>query len=350
MTLGFGGSTFRYAGRPGTVSASPTSRVIGSPRATRVWSSKHLAEHGVQAEVVRLDGAVETAITLGVADVIADVVETGTTLRSQGLEVFGDPILRSEAVLIRREGSHEDTGIEVLRRRMTGVVTARHYVMLDYDVPAALVDEACGITPGSSRPPSRPAEPGLGRGARDGPGSRDEPGHGRAVRARSARHPRHRHRRVPPVTHSRSDAVSQAAFTPRRGRRMAMVMAVISLVLFAALAVLVAGVDEGGWVVADRLMMAVIGVGLALTLWRWAAIRAVPDSAGVTVQNLLGRRHIRWSEVVDVTFGEGDPWATLHLKDTETVAVMAIQRADGASARAEAQRLADLVAQSRTRP
>ena len=65
---------------------------------------KHLADHGVAASVVRLDGAVETAITLGVADVIADVVETGPTLRSQGLEVFGEPILRSEAVLVRREG------------------------------------------------------------------------------------------------------------------------------------------------------------------------------------------------------------------------------------------------------
>jgi len=152
MTLGFGGSTFRYAGRPGSVSA--VADIAGRRVATSYQGlvEKHLAEHGVQAEVVRLDGAVETAITLGVADVIADVVETGATLRSQGLEVFGDPILRSEAVLIRRDGSHEDSGIEVLHRRMLGVVTARHYVMLDYDVPAALVDEACAITPGLESP------------------------------------------------------------------------------------------------------------------------------------------------------------------------------------------------------
>ncbi|MFC7492513.1 MULTISPECIES: ATP phosphoribosyltransferase [unclassified Knoellia] len=152
MALGFGSSTFRYAGRPGTVSA--VADIAGRRVATSYQGlvEKHLAEHGVQAEVVRLDGAVETAITLGVADVIADVVETGATLRSQGLEVFGDPILRSEAVLIRRDGSHEDSGIEVLRRRMLGVVTARHYVMLDYDVPASLVDEACGITPGLESP------------------------------------------------------------------------------------------------------------------------------------------------------------------------------------------------------
>lgn len=152
MTLGFGGSTFRYAGRPGSVSA--VADIAGRRVATSYQGlvEKHLAEHGVQAEVVRLDGAVETAITLGVADVIADVVETGATLRSQGLEVFGDPILRSEAVLIRRDGSHEDSGIDVLHRRMLGVVTARHYVMLDYDVPASLVDDACAITPGLESP------------------------------------------------------------------------------------------------------------------------------------------------------------------------------------------------------
>ena len=152
MALGFGQSTFRYAGRPGSV--SKLADIAGRRVATSYEGlvEKHLADHGVQAEVVRLDGAVETAITLGVADVIADVVETGATLRSQGLEVFGDPILRSEAVLIRREGSQQVAAIEVLRRRLLGVVTARHYVMLDYDVPASLVDEACAITPGLESP------------------------------------------------------------------------------------------------------------------------------------------------------------------------------------------------------
>jgi ATP phosphoribosyltransferase len=101
---------------------------------------------------------VETAITLGVADVIADVVETGATLRSQGLEVFGEPILRSEAVLVRRAGSEEQAGIEVLRRRLLGVITARHYVMLDYDVPVEHVDAACAITPGLESPTVSPLQ------------------------------------------------------------------------------------------------------------------------------------------------------------------------------------------------
>ena len=152
MTLGFGGSTFRYAAKPGT--CSTVTEIAGHRLATSYPAlvETHIAEHGVAAAVVRLDGAVETAITLGVADVIADVVETGTTLRQQGLEVFGDAILRSEAVLIRREGTHETAAVDVLRRRLTGVITARHYVMLDYDVPISLVDAACAVTPGLESP------------------------------------------------------------------------------------------------------------------------------------------------------------------------------------------------------
>ncbi len=163
MTLGFGGSTFRYAAKPGT--CATVDEISGHRVATSYPGlvAKHLAEQGVNAEVVRLDGAVETAITLGVADVIADVVETGTTLRQQGLEVFGEEILRSEAVLIRREGSHETAAVEVLRRRLTGVVTARHYVMLDYDVP---VDARRGSLRSHarawSRPPSRPCRTRTG--------------------------------------------------------------------------------------------------------------------------------------------------------------------------------------------
>lgn len=156
MPLGFGGSTFRYAARPGT--AGTVAEIAGRRVATSYPGlvEKHLADHGVQAQVVRLDGAVETAITLGVADVIADVVETGATLRSQGLAVFGEPILRSEAVLIRNATTEQGAGIEVLRRRLLGVVTARTYVMLDYDCPAALVARACEVTPGLESPTLSP--------------------------------------------------------------------------------------------------------------------------------------------------------------------------------------------------
>ena len=114
MPLGFGASTFRYASRAGA--ATTVADIAGQRVATSYPGlvRAHLDKAGVAADVVRLDGAVETAITLGVADVIADVVETGATLRSQGLEVFGDPILRSEAVLIGRGGPvGEDDGAGV---------------------------------------------------------------------------------------------------------------------------------------------------------------------------------------------------------------------------------------------
>ena len=160
MPLGFGASTFRYAARPGQVSS--VEDIAGHRVATSYPGlvEKHLADHGIHAEVVRLDGAVETAVTLGVADVIADVVETGATLRSQGLAVFGDPILLSEAVLIRNVASAQQAAVEVLRRRLLGVTTARAYVMLDYDCPVALVDRACKITPGLESPTVSPLHDG----------------------------------------------------------------------------------------------------------------------------------------------------------------------------------------------
>ncbi|KAB7744584.1 ATP phosphoribosyltransferase [Nostocoides sp. F2B08] len=156
MTLGFGTSTFRYAARPGVVSS--VADIAGRRVATSYPGlvEKHLADLGIGAEVVRLDGAVETAVTLGVADVIADVVETGATLRSQGLAVFGDPILRSEAVLIKDVTSEQQAGVEILRRRLLGVTTARSYVMLDYDCPIAIIDEACEVTPGLESPTVSP--------------------------------------------------------------------------------------------------------------------------------------------------------------------------------------------------
>lgn len=156
MPLGFAASTFRFAGRPGV--AAGVEELAGTRIATSYPGlvRAHLAEHDVDAEVVRLDGAVETSIMLGVADVIADVVETGTTLRNQGLEVFGEPILRSEAVLIARQDTAGSDAMAVLRRRLQGVITAGTYVMVDYDIRVELVDQACAITPGLESPTVSP--------------------------------------------------------------------------------------------------------------------------------------------------------------------------------------------------
>jgi ATP phosphoribosyltransferase len=156
LELGFAGSTFRFAGRPGSVTT------LGDLEGRRIATSyaglvdRHLTDHGIRATVVRLDGAVETAVQLGVADAIADVVETGSTLRAAGLEIFGEPILTSTAVLIRRTGAAPEPAVDVLLRRLQGVIVARQYVLMDYDVQVELVEKACAITPGLESPTVSP--------------------------------------------------------------------------------------------------------------------------------------------------------------------------------------------------
>ncbi len=112
----------------------------------------------ISASVVRLDGAVESSVRLGVADLIADVVSTGNTLKQAGLAIFGEPILVSEAIVIKRSGTELPAGLEILIRRLQGVVTARQYVLLDYDIPTSSVDKACSITPGLESPTISPLQ------------------------------------------------------------------------------------------------------------------------------------------------------------------------------------------------
>jgi len=116
MPLGFGGSTFRLAAAAGAMTS--VSDLDGRRIATSYAGllDKYLSDQGVDARVIKLDGAVETAIRLGVADAVADVVETGTTLRNVGLEVFGEPIMRSEAVLIKRERAGDAERDQLVRR------------------------------------------------------------------------------------------------------------------------------------------------------------------------------------------------------------------------------------------
>lgn len=156
LNLGFGGSTFRFAGsadRDWQVSDLAGKRIA---TAYPGLVESHLAELRITAQVVRLDGAVESSVRLGVADAIADVVSTGNTLRQAGLKIFGEPILQSEAVLIRNAASAE--GLEILIRRLQGVVTARRYVLLDYDIPKSALDRACELTPGLESPTISPLQ------------------------------------------------------------------------------------------------------------------------------------------------------------------------------------------------
>lgn len=158
LALDFGSSTFRYAAPDG---AKWQVSDISAKRVATAYPGlveKHLKDVGVLATVVRLDGAVESSVRLGVADLIADVVSTGNTLRQAGLSTFGDPILISEAILIKRNGSALPAGLEILIRRLQGVVTARQYVLLDYDVPSSQVEQACAVTPGLESPTISPLQ------------------------------------------------------------------------------------------------------------------------------------------------------------------------------------------------
>ena len=152
LDLDFGGATFRFAARPETLADT---QEMGGRRIATAYPGvveRHLAERGIKAEVIRLDGAVENAVRLGVADVIADVVSTGATLRQAGLVTVGEPILVSSALLVRRLGAPTNGQVDQLVRRLQGVLVARRYVMLAYDVRADLLDRATTLTPGIESP------------------------------------------------------------------------------------------------------------------------------------------------------------------------------------------------------
>ncbi|MEU4558242.1 ATP phosphoribosyltransferase [Actinoplanes sp. NPDC023936] len=162
LDLNFGRATFRWAAPAGTLQSADE---IGGRRIATAYPgvvARYLAENEVKADVVRLDGAVENAVRLGVADLIADVVETGATLRQAGLVTIGEPIMQSSAILISREegliGREEQApaGAAQLLRRLQGVLVARNYVMLAYDVRADLLEQATGLTPGIESPTVSP--------------------------------------------------------------------------------------------------------------------------------------------------------------------------------------------------
>jgi len=152
LELGFAPSTFRLAAPAGTM--SDITQVAGKRIATSYTGilAAWLKAHNLDAQIVNLDGAVENAVRLGVADAVADVVATGTTLKQAGLEVIGDPIFRSQAVLIARPDITDQNAIDVFVRRLQGVIVARAYVLVDYDISNDLVDKACEITPGIESP------------------------------------------------------------------------------------------------------------------------------------------------------------------------------------------------------
>jgi len=152
--LSFGQSTFRFAAPVGTMTevAELEGRRVATSYPGLVGT--FLESAGVGATLVPLDGAVESAVRLGVADAVADVVSTGTTLRKAGLEIFGPVILESSGILI--SGGSTDASATTLLRRLQGVLVARSYVLMDYDCPVSLLERACALAPGIESPTVSP--------------------------------------------------------------------------------------------------------------------------------------------------------------------------------------------------
>ena len=157
LELGFGHSAFYYA------VPRASGLMVGDFAGRRIATSfahiltRDLQRRKVEAQVVRLDGAVEISVALGVADAVADVVQTGRTLEQAGLVKVGEPVMESEAVLVGRDASViGKRSIGRLLERLQGIVLARQYVMVEYDVAYELVDVACRITPGIGAPTVMP--------------------------------------------------------------------------------------------------------------------------------------------------------------------------------------------------
>ena len=161
LALGFGSSSFRYAapaGRDWNVDDLAGRRIATAyPNLVR----EDLAARGIEATVIRLDGAVEISIQLGVADAIADVVGSGRTLNLHNLVAFGETLCHSEAVLIEQVDPNaaerpDAAARDQLVARVQGVVFGQQYLMLDYDCPRSVLDDAVLITPGLESPTIAP--------------------------------------------------------------------------------------------------------------------------------------------------------------------------------------------------
>lgn len=158
LPLGIGRSRFFYA-VPADQQVQPEE--LGGRRIATSYPrlvEEDLEKRGLQAEVIRLDGAIEISIRLGVADAIADVVESGQTLREAGLKTIGDPIMTSEAAIVAHPDRKDGEELARLIRRVEGILVAREYCLLNYVVPKSAREAACAITPGVKSPTLSPLD------------------------------------------------------------------------------------------------------------------------------------------------------------------------------------------------
>ena len=159
IELGFGKSTFRIAAENN--SGIKTYEDLNKKKIATSYPNllqKWLKENSINSEIVNLDGAVENAIRLGVAEAIADVVDTGTTMKQAGLIFIGDAISKSQAVLIKSKKVSPSLEVDIFMRRINSVLVAREYVMMDYDIEKTNLEKATIITPGFESPTISPLQ------------------------------------------------------------------------------------------------------------------------------------------------------------------------------------------------
>ena len=338
MPLGFGRSRFRFAAPNGGRMSVEDLHDLRLATSYPGLVGSYLKERGVITRLIALDGAVETAIRLGVADAIADVVETGTTLRQAGLELFGDPILESEAVLIRRARSERsagpapagapaqrrpggaqlrDDGLRRQRRVRRGGL--RHH-------PGAGV--ADGVAAGQTR---------LARGPGHGPAGGCPADHGRSVESGCPGHPGHRHRRMPSV------AAEPFLARPHRLRILVVIAVAALLILSAVFWIAMPSEIRALFTLSQRLtLLAVLGA-LVLIIVAAAASYVRADADGLRFRNGLRTHQVPWARVHKILLRRGDPWAQLLLTpadggafevdlDAEKRQLMGIQAGDGVRA------------------
>ena len=157
MGLGFGKARMMYI-TPGNHDFKGISDFEGKKIACSYPGliSKHLSDNGVNAEIIELDGAVEISLHLGIADFAADVVETGTTIKLAGLKTVGEPILHSEAIIVSSKEKNNCEDADLFIKRIQGIITAKQYVMIEYDIATDKIEEACNICPGLESPTVSP--------------------------------------------------------------------------------------------------------------------------------------------------------------------------------------------------
>ncbi len=103
-------------------------------------------------KLIELEGAVEISVNLGISDAVVDIVETGSTLKAAGLRIIGEELYRSQAAIFAHPGKEQIPEVLTLKKRIEGHLVAQEHLMVEYDAPKNILEDACQLTPGIESP------------------------------------------------------------------------------------------------------------------------------------------------------------------------------------------------------